>query len=223
MHHLRRLRRTPVLAGCIVALVMAAGGIAYAAIPDSGGVIHACYLKSAGAQPQGALRVIDSGKGQTCKTTETALNFNQKGQKGAVGATGPAGPKGAAGAKGPAGPAGVSDAWWSSQLNLDDIPGGGSSQLPMFQSDLVAGTYLLNVTAVNNSFTAADPGEIDCVVDGADEQVIQLLTSDGNDVPSLGELTVTTPENPQILCENFTGGSVGVQVYASATRVADLH
>jgi hypothetical protein len=223
MHHVRRLRRTPVLACCIVALVMAAGGIAYAAIPDSGGVIHACYLKAAGAQPQGALRVIDNGQGQVCKTTETALSFNQKGQKGAAGATGPAGPKGAAGPKGSAGPAGVNDAWWSSQLNLLSIPSNGSSQLPMFQSNLVAGTYLINVTGVIDGFSAGAPGEVDCTVDGADEQVIQLVTSEDTDVPSLGELTVTTPENPQISCDNLTGGTVDVQAYASATRVADLH
>jgi hypothetical protein len=227
MHHLPRLRRTPVLACCIVALVMVAGGIAYAAIPDSNGVIHACYLNAAGGQPQGSLRVIDTAKSQTCKATETALNFNQTGPQGAPGAAGAPGPKGAAGPKGATGakgPAGVNDAWWSSQLNLDPIEGGSANQSSLFFTNLVAGSYLLNVTAALTSFTAADPGEIDCVVDGADEQTIQLFTQSGFiGEPSLGEMTATTPEDPQIVCDNSTGGPVGVQIYASATRVADLH
>jgi hypothetical protein len=225
MHHLPRLRRMPALALCVAALVMVAGGIAYAAIPDSNGVIHACYLKAAGGQPQGSLRVIDTAKSQTCKATETALNFNQTGPQGAPGAAGAPGPKGAAGPKGATGakgPAGVNDAWWSSQLNMAPVPSGGSDQLPMFASNLVAGSYLLNVTAALSSFSAS--GEIDCSVGGADEQVIQLFTSSGfADEPSLGELTVTTPENPQIVCSNPTGGPADVQIYASATRVADLH
>ncbi len=95
----------------VVALVVA--GIAYAAIPDSSGVIHGCYSKS------GALRVIDSsGK---CANGELALNWNQQGPKGDIGpsglpgprgeigpagAQGAAGPKGDAGASGPAGAAG---------------------------------------------------------------------------------------------------------------------
>jgi hypothetical protein len=50
-----------------------AGGVAYATIPDPAGTIHACY--SPGIGP-GALRVIDTGKGQTCHSTEHALNWS---------------------------------------------------------------------------------------------------------------------------------------------------
>ena len=54
--------------------LMAAGGLAYAAIPDAGGVIHSCYTKSSGAW-----RVIDTGLGQTCKSNEAALDLYSKG------------------------------------------------------------------------------------------------------------------------------------------------
>ncbi|HJR95351.1 MAG TPA: hypothetical protein VJ807_07920 [Gaiellaceae bacterium] len=50
------------------------GGLAYAAIPDAGGVIHTCYTKSSGAW-----RVIDTSLGQTCKSNEAALDLYSKG------------------------------------------------------------------------------------------------------------------------------------------------
>lgn len=62
------------LLGCS-AVLLAAGGVAYATIPDSGtAVIHACYTNSTGA-----LRVIDPSKGQSCAAGETALNWNGRG------------------------------------------------------------------------------------------------------------------------------------------------
>lgn len=98
-----------VVAGTIAVLAVAAG-VAYAAIPDSGGVIHGCYNRS-----NGQLRVIDPGAGENCKTPESVLDWNQTGPAGATGPAGPAGPAGpigpagatgATGATGPAGPAG---------------------------------------------------------------------------------------------------------------------
>ena len=78
-----RLTRTRViLLGAITAL--AAGGVAYAAIPGPNGVIHGCY------DNKGALSVIDSST--SCHPNQTALNWNQTGPTGATGATGPAGP-----------------------------------------------------------------------------------------------------------------------------------
>ena len=69
------------------------GGIAYASIPDSAGVIHGCYGKS-----NGQLRVIDEG--QSCKNNETALDWNEQGPQGLQG---PQGGKGDKGDKGDAG------------------------------------------------------------------------------------------------------------------------
>jgi collagen triple helix repeat protein len=85
--------------GVLGVLALMVAGIAYAAIPDSSGVIHGCY-----STKNGALRVIDSAA--KCGTGEIALNWNQKGAKGDTGAAGPAGPQGQAGVAGPQGPAG---------------------------------------------------------------------------------------------------------------------
>jgi hypothetical protein len=60
---------------CLVALIVlvfgvAAGGIAYASIPDASGVIHGCIKTKSGA-----LRVIDTDAGQACGSKETALDW----------------------------------------------------------------------------------------------------------------------------------------------------
>ena len=88
--------------GLTVAAALTIGAsVAFGAIPDSGGVIHACYKSN------GDLRVVDTAAGSdgTCKSQETALTWNQQGAAGAQGPAGPAGPKGdtgPAGAKGDA-------------------------------------------------------------------------------------------------------------------------
>ena len=74
-------RKLVALAAALVALV--AGSFAFAGIPDVGGVVHTCYVKT-----DGKLRVIDSAAGQTCKSTENALDIDQKGPKGDPGPQG---------------------------------------------------------------------------------------------------------------------------------------
>jgi len=90
-----------------IVFCLGAGAVAYATIPASG-VIHGCYLKSGGA-----LRVIDNSV-TSCKSGETALNWNvsgPSGPSGATGATGPSGPSGANGPSGATGPAGTALAY----------------------------------------------------------------------------------------------------------------
>jgi hypothetical protein len=80
----------------VVVIGLAAGGIAYASIPDSSRIIHGCFQKT-----NGQLRVIDSDKGQSCNPSENGLNWNQTGPKGATGAAGSTGSKGPTGPQGP--------------------------------------------------------------------------------------------------------------------------
>ncbi len=80
-----------------IGIVVLFGGIAYASIPDSGGVIHACYQSpppSGGAN----LQVIDTDAGGHCSGGKVELTWNQvgpQGPTGATGATGATGPQGA--------------------------------------------------------------------------------------------------------------------------------
>ena len=65
-------------AAIATALAITAGGVAYASVPDAGGVIHACFSRS-------ATRIVDN---QKCKGGEKAIAWSQKGPQG------PAGPAG---------------------------------------------------------------------------------------------------------------------------------
>src|SRR5438093_8775328 len=140
MSFLRRGRLSVLIA---VGVGLAAGGIAYASIPDGSGVIHGCY-KTTG----GSLRVIDTSVGGTCNSSETPLNWSQTGPKGATGARGPTGLNGAKGATGPIGPTGPSDAFAGlnessfSAQTLDNFTFKSVQSL-----SLPAGNWLVNVTA----------------------------------------------------------------------------
>ena len=94
------------LGGAVVGSIVA-GGAAFAAIPDSSGVINGCYQKNVGN-----LRVIDPSAGDSCRPSEIGISWSQTGPQGPPGPQGVQGPKGdtgatgATGATGPAGPAG---------------------------------------------------------------------------------------------------------------------
>lgn len=75
------MRRRHALGLALVAALVS-GGAVWATIPDSSGVIHACYKTS-----NGQLRVIDTGLGATCNGSETALQWNVMGPTGPSGAT----------------------------------------------------------------------------------------------------------------------------------------
>jgi len=85
-----RKRPSPALIISLMALVLATGGFAAAAIPDSSGVVHGCYKKK-----KGTLRLVSGSK---CKKSEKSISWNQKGANGANGAAGAKGDKGDAGA-----------------------------------------------------------------------------------------------------------------------------
>jgi hypothetical protein len=100
-------RRTAVLLAFGACGLIALGTTtALAVIPDSGGVIHGCYLKSIGT-----LRVVNAAS--DCTKLEVSIQWSQTGPagpKGDTGAQGPKGDTGAAGAQGPKGDTGVAGA-----------------------------------------------------------------------------------------------------------------
>lgn len=87
MSRLKRLPTpSPASVLALVAVVLSATGLAVAAIPDSKGVIHACYAKSGGA-----LRVVS---GKKCEAGEKKLAWNKQGPRGIRGLRGLRGPAG---------------------------------------------------------------------------------------------------------------------------------
>jgi hypothetical protein len=95
------MKRIAVLAAFAV-LVLA--GSAWASIPDSGGVIHACYKTTDTSK----VRLIDTDAGQTCASNETALSWSQTGPQGPQGIQGETGATGPQGEQGEQGPSGIS-------------------------------------------------------------------------------------------------------------------
>jgi hypothetical protein len=86
-----------------VVVVLAVGGVGYAAIPSSSGVFRGCYARTDGLllgipHSKGDLRLVDEG--ESCRSYETLVSWNQTGPQGA---TGPTGAQGPAGPQGPAG------------------------------------------------------------------------------------------------------------------------
>jgi hypothetical protein len=119
------------LAGAIALSVALGGGaIAYASIPDSGGVIHGCYQMNVGN-----LRVIDSAT-ESCRPSEVPLNWSQTGPQGAQG---PAGPQGAQGPQGPTGPSGLSHAYTSTGSTI--------STVAAVLGPVPAGNFVISATA----------------------------------------------------------------------------
>ena len=176
------LRRGTVLG--VLAAALVAGGVAYAAIPGSGGVYTACMLKHVGT-----LRLIDpslpaSNPMSHCATAfETQVTWNETGQPGAQGAPGPQGlqgPKGDTGPQGPAGADGVSHGYYATNtLTPDDDV---IAQRVVGLSDLPAGTYAVFATLSNGG-----PNDAACRL-ASDTTPL----NDAVDFPSLGVNVVTT-------------------------------
>jgi hypothetical protein len=119
------------------ALVVAAAGVTYAAIPDPVGVIHGCYDTTTGA-----LRVIDPPTTTCTAGRESALDWSQQGPAGSQGAQGPPG------SAGPAGPAGVTTAYTSHRgdVNPVQVPNEHDFQQPkktVLYLDVPAGSYVV--------------------------------------------------------------------------------
>lgn len=70
MNWIRRHRPSPGTAFGFAALVVALGGVAFAAIPDSNGTINGCFQK-----PNGNLRVVESAA--DCRANESSISWGQ--------------------------------------------------------------------------------------------------------------------------------------------------
>jgi len=159
--------RLPIRSAVIVTVLAASiiGGVSYASIPDSAGVIHACYTNK---RPH-TLHLIDTAKAPTCPRGTTAISWSQSGAAGTPGPAGPAGPTGPAGKDGtpgapgangtpgmpgPAGPTGATGATGAagpaggpSYATTATVPCCGDTTIADVATvTLPAGTYFVQVT-----------------------------------------------------------------------------
>jgi len=156
-------RRTLILIGLVA---VAAGGVAYAAIPDGSRVIHACVLNTTKT-----IRLIDTANPRAltghCVAGETPLDWNQAGTPGPAGAPGTPGGAGATYYAHTNIPATVSGPQFQSNLHLD-VPAGSYVVTASVQVDSTGSAFipmlcaLTSPTTTGETFAAAlRPGVVD--------------------------------------------------------------
>jgi hypothetical protein len=94
---LARFRITPAFVLALVAVVIALRGVAIGSVPNSNGLITACYAKHGGK-----MRIVNTsakGKAGSCRHSERKLSWSQKGSPGTPGAPGSPGVAGASGVR----------------------------------------------------------------------------------------------------------------------------
>ncbi len=209
----------PALVALVIAGALLAGGIAYATIPDGSGVIHGCYLKGLGT-----LRVIDTGKAQTCSSFETPLTWSQTGPPGAQGPQGSQGPQGQ---QGPAGPTGPSDVW-----SVDGY-GAGNKNVGMAPSEetlattatLPAGSYSVQAeTSLENNTSNA----MDYVCDIVDSEAntygeARTTTSRWATLPVQAVVTLASPDTISFECTATGALSEAFNWQLSAIEIGTVH
>ena len=176
----------------------AAGGIAYASIPDSAGGIHGCYQKA-----NGSLRVVDTEAGGKCSSTENLLQWNQSG---------------------PAGPRGPSDAYLASDGGKPISLTGTtlvSVTLPAGNYTLIAktGVYSLTSADIVDCFLQAGTTTLD-----EDEVRVDGLstTNDDNEfIDLIGVVSLASASTVSVVCTSSSSASENTQLLA--TQVATLH
>jgi hypothetical protein len=217
MHRLFRLRPSPALAVSIIALVLALGGVAWAAIPDGSGMIHGCYNTKGGQ-----LSVIDTATGQTCGASQTALNFNQTGPPGRQGIQGVKGDQGIQGVKGDTGATGPSDSYMASQSETV-ITAGTQGPQEVLALTLPAGNY-----AINAKVTVGSLGSFEHVTCYLNLDGTQLDASFASITGSFATTTLPLASTGSLAAQgtaNVTcqGGDEAFSANIVATKVGAIH
>ncbi|HEX4323538.1 MAG TPA: hypothetical protein VHZ77_02790 [Gaiellaceae bacterium] len=215
-----KLIRPAVVALAVVGAVLVVGGIAYATIPDASGVIHGCYKKGppdkkAPPPPDsGALRVVDTDKGQACSNAEIPLDWNQTG------------PQGSQGPQGPAGPTGPSDVWSVDgyDAGLKNLPFSTPEDLAT-TSTLPAGSYFVQAeTEAENISSLSTDYVCDLVGSSSTYQETRVTSTDWVTVPVQTVVTLTSPDTISLQCEAAnTAGSEAFNWQLAAIKVGTVH
>ncbi len=220
-----KLTKPAVVALVIVGALAVAGGIAYATIPDSSGVIHACYhVNGQGSvDGSGTLRVIDPSStnkdGSACKHDEKALDFNQKG---------PQGDQGQQGIQGLPGATGPSDVW-----SVDGCCATGKG-LPFQTPENLAttptlpdGSYFVQAEteAENTIFNVSNDYFCD-LVDSSNHvyQDTRVTSSDWVTIPVQAVITLTSPDTISLQCEDANqAGAEAFNWQLAAIKIGTVH
>ncbi len=213
---------SPSLVVAFVALLVALGGGAYAAVNSGAGAVHTCYLKG-----HGDLRVV-SAKAK-CAKGEKALTLNRRGAEAPIGTPGPSGPQGLQGATGASGPQGPSAAF-STRVPLKALV--VASPLEVAALQLPAGSYVISSTLWMQGASSA-PEAISGLIctlaadgDSDRSQVqVQMSKTFNAHVPVALNVnhTGTTPFAATLTCEGTGSASISaVDTELTAIQVGSL-
>jgi len=152
-----------------IVIGLAAGGLAYASIPDSNGVIHGCYQYTVTNGSYGKLRVYDPASANPgCNRFEKRLDWNRNGPTGAIGPTGVSGVTGATGPSGPTGPSGVS----SSTIDT------GTQTIDCATTSCAAGTNIAAVAGCATGTLTGGGGRAEILPGGLPAKDFVLVSTD---------------------------------------------
>jgi hypothetical protein len=195
------------------------GGVAFAAIPDSNGLINACYDNATGA-----VRLVDAQPGNCSKTGETGISWNQ---------TGPPGPPGSPGATGT--PGGSTAYVARGGDRLEARPRHNPITRTILRFDLPPGSYVVNARV---GF-APDPAHgigllwsVECFLHGTTvgtldraEFTLPFDTSRGTvSLQGAGRITSTTPvaRAVRLECQGWGPSSLDLNAKVSAIGVQSI-
>jgi hypothetical protein len=201
------------------------GGVAFAAIPDTNGLINACYDNATGA-----VRLVDAQPGNCAKSGETGISWNQ------TGPPGPPGPPGSPGAPGPGGPTAYVARGGD---RLEARPRHDPVTRTILRFDLPPGSYVINAKVGFAPAPARGIGllwSVECFLHGTTvgtldtaEFTLPFDTSRGTvSLQGAGRITSTTPvarvvrlecqgSGPSSLDLNARVSAIGVQSIVAAT------
>ncbi len=183
-----------VAAAAFVLGVVVAGLGTSAAIPDEGGVFHACVSKSSGT-----VRIVET----TCKSSETPATWNAQGPAGPAGPMGASGATGQTGATGAEGPRGPSDAFIARNDGPVPVPT-WPARTTVVDLDLPAGVYALFAKAVvANPSTGVDyqGASLTCRLSTGEYSGAGADANDATTISLQDLLTLTEPGTVTLACE----------------------
>jgi hypothetical protein len=213
------------------ATALLVGGIAWAAIPDDSGAIHACVGRYGGI-----VRVIDTAKNERCvNALEVPLTWSQRGPQGVPGAPGPTGAPGvgptvvqlAAGDPAcPAGGAAITDAEGSTAYACSGSDGADGTDGAPFDGTFTSanGRYSISVTdtgiaLASDGVTVAEIADGDLAV-GAGTIVVSATT--GIDVTSAQDVAVTVGRDLTASVGRNASGAIGGDLVVAVSEGASV-
>jgi hypothetical protein len=183
--HIHLRRRHLVAIAAVVAA--AAGGVAYASIPDAAGVYTACKLNATGT-----IRLIDPSLGSSnllghCTALESQITWSQKGQAGANGVSPTVVQLPPGDAHCPAGGASITDAGGSTAFVCNGKSFAGTFQSPNGQYALSVADAGISLTGPSTAFSLAG-GAVSLTADSETAQIghNRSVTVGGNDALAVG-------------------------------------